>query len=363
MVPNKRIVYVDILRILSIVAVIILHYTAEVLTSTNDFHSSSWWISNGFNSISRFAVPVFFMISGAMILRTKITSYREFYTKRVVPLLIPLLTWSLIYGLYNQYYLMRSKLSAYEFVIDFGYRLLTDRNYVHLWFLYAIIAIYMTVPLISKFIKSCSEKDLRYYLLLWFIVSIAYRFISDAVFRATDQYINIPIMNIPFFMGFLGYFILGYYLFHFELPLKAKNILYNLGIVSFFITPVATYFVSLRSGVLDEMFYGNYSITTFFMAVGLFIFFKEKEARISDQVNHKVQKLISSLSRASFSIYLIHLLVEMMLSGRTEIEATFLEASLSLIVNISIIFAISYITVKVLNLSKAATYILFGGRG
>ena len=89
MVPNKRIVYVDILRILSIVAVIILHYTAEVLTSTNDFHSSSWWISNGFNSISRFAVPVFFMISGAMILRTKITSYREFYTKRVVPLLIP----------------------------------------------------------------------------------------------------------------------------------------------------------------------------------------------------------------------------------------------------------------------------------
>ena len=71
------------------------------------------------------------------------------------------------------------------------------------------------------------------------------------------------------------------------------------------------------------MFYGNYSITTFFMAVGLFIFFKEKEARISDQVNHKIQKLISSVSRASFSIYLIHLLVEMMLSGRTEVEATF----------------------------------------
>lgn len=363
MVPNKRIVYVDILRILSIVAVIILHYTAEVLTNTNHFNSSSWWISNGFNSISRFAVPVFFMISGAMILRTNITSYREFYRKRVVPLLIPLLTWSLIYGLYNQYYVMKSKLSASAFIVDFGYRLLTDRNYVHLWFLYAIIAIYMTVPLISKFIKACSEKDLRYYLLLWFIISIAYRFLSDAIFRATDQYINIPIMNIPFFMGYLGYFILGYYLFHFELPLKAKNYLYNLGIISFFIAPVATYFVSLRSGVLDEMFYGNYSITTFFMSVGLFIFFKEKEAAISHQVNHKVQKLISSVSRASFSIYLIHLLVEMMLSGRTGVDATFLEASLSLIVNISIIFGISYITVKVLNLSKAATYILFGGRG
>lgn len=363
MIRNNRIVYVDMLRILSIIAVIVLHYTAEVLTSTNNFNSSAWWISNGFNSISRFAVPVFFMISGAMILRTNIRSYREFYAKRVIPLLIPLLTWSLIYGLYNQYYIIRSNMNAYEFAIDFGFRLLTDRNYVHLWFLYAIIAIYMTVPLISKFIRSCSERDLRYYLLFWFIVSIAYRFISDAVFRATEQYINIPIMNIPFFMGFLGYFILGHYLFHFNLPLKAKNLLYNLGIVSFFLTPVATYFASMHSGVLDEMFYGNYSITVFFMSVGLFIFFKEKEPHLSKSVNHKVQKLIGSISKASFSIYLIHLLVEMMLSGRTEVDASLPEAALRLLINIGIIFAISYVTVKVLNLSKTATYILFGGRG
>lgn len=360
---NKRIVYVDILRILSIIAVIILHFTAELLTSSNDFNTSSWWISNLFNSVSRFAVPVFFMISGAMILRTEIKSYKDFYIKRVVPLLIPLVSWSLIYALYKQYFILKSSLGAYEFVLDFGYRLLTDGNYVHLWFLYAIIAIYMTVPLISKLIKTCSERDLRYYLLLWFIVSIAYRFITDAVFRATDQYINIPIMNIPLFMGFLGYFILGYYLFHYDLPLKAKNILFNLGIASFFLTPAATYFISLQSGVLDEMFYGNYSITTFFMAVGMFIYFKEKETSISEKVNYKIQKMISSVSKASFSIYLIHLLIEMMVSGRTEVEATFLQASISLVINITVIFAISYVTVKVLNLNKFVTYILFGGRG
>lgn len=362
-IPNKRILYVDILRILSIIAVIILHYTAEVLTNTNDFNSASWWISNGFNSVSRFAVPVFFMISGAMILRTKIGSYREFYKKRVVPLLIPLLSWSIIYGLYNQYYILKSKMNLYEFAVDFVYRLVIDRNYVHLWFLYAIIAVYMTVPLISKFIKTCSERDLRYYLLLWFIVSIAYRFVSDAIFRVTDQYINIPIMNIPFFMGYLGYFILGYYLFHYDLPLKVKNMIYNLGVISFFLTPVATYFVSLRDGILDEMFYGNYSITTFFMACGMFIFFKEKEETVSERVNHKIQKLISSVSRASFSIYLIHLMVEMMLSGGTEVNATFLDAAISLVLNIAVIFVISYVTVKLLNLSKSITYILFGGRG
>lgn len=362
-ITNKRILYVDILRIMSIIAVIVLHFTAEILIRSNEFNTPSWWLSNLFNSISRFAVPVFFMISGAMILRTEIHSYRHFYKKRILPLLIPLVSWSVIYGLYNQYYVLNSKMSASEFVVDFGYRLLTDTNYVHLWFLYAIIAIYMTVPLISKFIKTCSERDLRYYLLLWFIVSVAYRFISDTVFRVTDQYINIPIMNIPFFMGFLGYFILGYYLFHYNLPPKAKNILFNLGILSFFLAPVATYVVSLRNGVLDEMFYGNYSITTFFMATGLFIFFKEKEETISERTNYKVQKLISSMAKASFSIYLIHLMVEIMLSGRTEVDATFLGTSISITMNIAIIFTASYVTVKMLNLSKSITYLLFGGRG
>ncbi|WP_422658840.1 acyltransferase [Paenibacillus sp. EC2-1] len=362
-IPNKRILYVDILRILSIIAVIILHFTAELLVSSNQFNTPSWWLSNLFNSISRFAVPVFFMISGAMILRTEVHSYRQFYKKRIIPLLIPLVSWSIIYGLYNQYYILKSQMNVYEFIVDFGYRLLTDTNYIHLWFLYAIIAIYMTVPLINKFIKTCTERDLRYYLLLWFIVSVAYRFVSDTAFRVTDQYISIPIMNIPFFMGYLGYFILGYYLFHYELPAKTKNIIYNLGILSFFLTPIATYIVSLRTGVLDEMFYGNYSITTFFMAAGLFVFFKDKEEAMNERTNHKIQKLIGSMAKASFSIYLIHLMVEIMFSSKTTVDATLLEASISLIMNIAIIFCVSYITVKMLNLSKSITYLLFGGRG
>ena len=74
-------------------------------------------------------------------------------------------------------------------------RLLTDRNYVHLWFLYAIIAIYLTVPLLSKFIKACSEKDLRYYLTLWFVISIGGRLLYDIVERLTGTGINIPLLR------------------------------------------------------------------------------------------------------------------------------------------------------------------------
>lgn len=362
-IANKRIIYVDCLRILSIIAVIALHYTAEILTTSNNFNTPSWWISNFFNSISRFAVPVFFMISGAMILRTEVHSYKAFFKKRIVPLLISLVSWSLIYGLYNQYVILKSNMNGFEFFLDFCYRLLTDRNYVHLWFLYAIIAIYLTVPLLSKLIKACSEKDLRYYLILWFVISIGGRLLYDIVERLTGTGINIPLLNIPFFTGYLGYFILGYYLYHFNLPARMKNIMFNLGFLSFFIAPVATYLVSVYRGVLDEMFYGNYSITTFFMAVGMFIYFQSKEEALSAKVNHKVQILIGSVSKASFSVYLIHLLIELMVSGRTAFEASVLEAILGLLTNISLILMISYVTVKILNLNKATTYILFGGRG
>ncbi|MWV43017.1 acyltransferase family protein [Paenibacillus sp. HJL G12] len=362
MLKDKRVIFIDILRILSILAVIILHYSADLLTRTNDFNTIPWWISNFFNSISRFAVPVFFMISGSMILRTEIKSYKQFYVKKVLPLIISLVSWSFIYAVYNQYFVLKSSMNVFQFFAHFAYGLAFDRNYIHLWFLYAIIAIYITVPLISKLVKACSEKDLRYYLFFWFLISIFYKFISDMVFRLTSEYINIPITNIPLFMGYLGYFILGYYLYNFSIPLKAKNLFCNLGVISLFSTPVATYFASVYNGTLDEVFYGNYSITTFFMAIGTFIYFKEKEETLHERMNYKVQKLISSISKASFSIYLIHVLVELLVSRRSEVDANLLQTTANLIYNVAIIFSISYVTVKLLNLNKYVTQVLFGGK-
>ncbi|WP_430109181.1 acyltransferase [Paenibacillus sp. B1-33] len=362
-IKNNRIIYVDILRILSILAVIVLHITADLLTRTNNFDSSSWWVSNIFNSISRFAVPVFFMISGAMMLRVKFTTYKDFYIKRVLPLAIALISWSLIYALYNQYIIVNTHMNALAFLQDFGYKLLTDGNYVHLWFLYAIIAIYMTIPLISKLVQACSEKDLRYYLTMWFTISIGYRFLSDIVLKVTGQYFTIPLFNIPMFTGFLGYFILGHYLYTYSLPDKWKHVLFNVGIASFFITPIATYFASQHLGTLDETFYGNYSITTFFMAVAVFIWFKEKEHALHERINYKLQKMIGSISKASFSIYLIHLLIELLITQRAETEATVFQTSYVLIFNVIAVFTASYLIVKMLNLSKVMTTVLFGGKG
>lgn len=360
---KERIIYVDILRIMSIVSVIILHITADILTRTNNFDTASWWVSNVFNSVTRFAVPVFFMISGAMILRLNMKSYKDFYLKRVWPLVISLVSWSLLYGLYYQYYIVRSPMTVYEFLRSFAYKLISDGNYVHLWFLYAIIAIYITVPMMLKLVKACSEKDLRYFLTLWFIVSVVYRFVSEFVMKTTSQSIYISFFDIPLFTGFLGYFILGYYLYTYELTPKLKSILFNLGVISFFATPVATYFASRHQGILDEMFYGNYSITVFFMAIAIFIYFQEKEAALSKKINVKIKKMIGSLSKASFSIYLIHLMVQLMVGRQAETEGTWLETVMNLGFNVSAVFIMSYVVVKILNLNKLVTKLLFGGRG
>ncbi|TVX93579.1 acyltransferase [Paenibacillus agilis] len=360
--PN-RIIYIDILRILSIVAVIALHTTADLLIRSTDFNSSSWWFSNILNSIARFAVPVFFMISGAMMLKVNVTSYRSFYIKRILPLFLALVSWSIIYDLYNQFYILKYELTLWQYVPGFGYRLIMNQNYVHLWFLYVIIAIYMTVPLISKLVKVCGEKDLRYFIIGWFTISIVYQLISDTVVRVTGQSLYIISMNIPLFTGFLGYFVLGYYLFHYELPQRVKHVLFNIGVASFFITPIATYFVSQYKGSLDEMFYGNFSITTFFMAVAVYLYYQEKETSMHENLNHKIHIVIGSLSKASFSIYLIHLLVELAISRRVEVDASFLRVSVSLVFNVVAIFLISYVTVKVLHLNKYVTKLLFGGRG
>ena len=74
--PSQRIVYLDLLRLMATLAVIFLH------GATSEFylpHSSmNWYIAATEDSIVRWCVPVFVMISGALFLNpNKEITYRE----------------------------------------------------------------------------------------------------------------------------------------------------------------------------------------------------------------------------------------------------------------------------------------------
>ena len=60
-IQEKRCYYLDVLRVLACLAVIMIHSSASYLSV--DVNSFGFWIGNIMDSLSRFAVPIFVMIS------------------------------------------------------------------------------------------------------------------------------------------------------------------------------------------------------------------------------------------------------------------------------------------------------------
>lgn len=86
----KRLVYMDWLRVLATIAVVTIHVSAGYVSVLDANNASRWMAGNLFESISRASVPIFVMISGALLLKgTKDISVGEFLQKRASKVIIP----------------------------------------------------------------------------------------------------------------------------------------------------------------------------------------------------------------------------------------------------------------------------------
>ena len=81
---NKRIDYFDILRAVAIIGVVSIHASSGYIESSNDNISLVRGMYLIFNKLTRFCVPLFFMISGALFLDCKKDiSIKTMYSKYI----------------------------------------------------------------------------------------------------------------------------------------------------------------------------------------------------------------------------------------------------------------------------------------
>lgn len=145
------------IRIFSILAVIILH-TSSVYVENGIANSSfdmNWWISDAFDSVTRWCVPVFVIISGYLLLG-KNESVSIFFKKRASKILIPLIFWSLFYTLYSVLLMIHSNhhLKIKEIIYPF----IVGKPYYHLWFVFMIPFLYLITPLLRECMDKISQK-------------------------------------------------------------------------------------------------------------------------------------------------------------------------------------------------------------
>ena len=93
---NNHYLYIDSLRIFASFFVVIIHTIGIEGKLNNPMDDISWWITNIISTIVNSAVPLFFMVSGFTLIKPKISPF-DFYKKRLLRILTPLLFWSVIF--------------------------------------------------------------------------------------------------------------------------------------------------------------------------------------------------------------------------------------------------------------------------
>ena len=100
---KERILWIDIVKIFAIFSVLILHSSSPILYMIGKIELDIWQIGNIYDSLVRMAVPLFFMVSGALLLNQKEEALSRFFSKRFVKVIIPLIAWSIVYILFRKY--------------------------------------------------------------------------------------------------------------------------------------------------------------------------------------------------------------------------------------------------------------------
>ncbi len=296
---KSRLLWCDILRVIATIMVISIHtISVYQYNYIKPLQPIPYFIFGIFDSLNRMAVPVFFMLTGALTLRqTRKTITRESYTgfiKNIIyRLVIPFIVFSLaIYLLTNQ-----QPWSVTRFLALF-------LNYPgvqkHMWFMYVIIMIYFFIPFLRRFVQSLSRHELKLLICLIFIFSN----ILSELFILSKHYHKMMFDEIalPYIIAYTNLVLLGFYFMKYSISPGKRKLIYMLGIISLILLPIIQALTN-NVDVAQDLITGRSVLPVFISSAG-FIFIKYRFSKV--KLSSRVTKVITRLSEISFYTYLIH---------------------------------------------------------
>ena len=301
---NKaKINWIENLRAIACIMVIVLHVTGPWLHKLRGVSHFVWNTIALMHSFTRFCVPVFVMITGALLLSRKY-SFAEFYNTKFSRIVRPLLFWSIfyicIYLLFDWY---TGKPISFLFVSKFVLNSIFYGAAYHLWYLYLILSLYLIIPFLSSVIQKLSQSQLATIIIGWFMILTFAQYYES----------NVLINYIRLAIGYVGYLILGHALLNITLKHKTGILLsvalILLGWASTFFPVFKNY--NTNAIVLDQWFY-YLNINTVILSTGIFLFLK--------YVNFEFN-LFRSIAKHSFGIYFVHLFYIMLLNKLLVVNA------------------------------------------
>ena len=158
----------DLIRTLAIFLVVLLHSSLMTLQL---FPSSSpyWWAASVYKSIALPCVPLFIMLSGALLLQpAKVNEpTRVFLKKRLSRVGLAFAFWTAIYTIWS-FYISNTPITLANVGQSISFDLFSGAYY-HFWFIYLIVGLYLITPILRVVIAYGGDKMIRYLILVWFV--------------------------------------------------------------------------------------------------------------------------------------------------------------------------------------------------
>ncbi|MCL2134122.1 MAG: acyltransferase family protein [Candidatus Bathyarchaeota archaeon] len=292
---------VDLIRVVAISAVLLLHAISNLATQPIiNMGMLHWWVVvDIYQSFGRMGVPLFLMLSGALLLAPskKDEQIDYFFKKRFSRIGLPFLFWSIIYFIWAFY------ITNTPFTQDFIINGILKGPYVTFWYIYMLIGLYLLTPLLRVMVANFTAKHFKYFIILWIIGAAL---IPMAEFISGWQtYLNGIVLLIPLCVG---YFIAGAYL----IKIRIKRwILTASTVLGFTLTIIITYFTAGNGGDTAFFFQGNNSPTMILTTVSLFLLLNSytKPQNVSQpEIFSWKQRIMHVISKNSLAIYLCHMI-------------------------------------------------------
>lgn len=296
---SGRIHSLDFLRVISIVAIILVHSTAEFLDNYMHVASGAEFVfANIFNAIASFGMPAFIMVSGALMLdENRQLTIKDVWTKKIKSIAIIFLVWTVFYAIV---YAILYPLWQGQSINLFNVFNALINGHFHMWFLFLIVGLYAITPLLKCFISKEKSHLALYFVLLALPVVFLKPILALLVAKLPSLSLVVDFINafnLEFVAGYTSYYIMGWYIVHVGFSKTQKTWLYVLGAASLIATIVIMQFMPTKAGSM----YNIKNVLIFIYTIAIFTLIHNTYKN-----KGKFGMAVQKLSALSFGIYIVH---------------------------------------------------------
>ena len=303
---KERALRFDIIRIVAIIMILMIHVSVLLVLFTPDTASPSFISANIINGIGRAGVPMFLMLSGALLLDEKRKfDTKKFYKKPFLTIVFLLVFWLLFYATWRTFLLPTILGNEIDTALFGQYLLHLKGLYPHLWYLFMLVGAYLAIPFLRLFVK----KENKPYILGFIIVAFIAQFATQTagVFTQGSSFSISEFMSkfhLEYATGFLPYLLVGWYVTAFPPTKKHRLFIYAFGALALLSSILAVQFYIREIPAIHDYVMEANTLTSALYGLSVFTLIC---AIAKDRTTKST--LIRELSMSAFGVYILHVAV------------------------------------------------------